>query len=372
MELVWRQANNEMDPADLLISMHELGDDLWVADQVEEALEILQECLLQRCELLGPNDEATLETLEMLHGIGYELLVDDQSEHALKLFQKILHQIRELFGPCHDAATSCHILLMETLAALGRQQDAIGFSVALVQQLLPERGENHPEVLWELSNQATLHEQLDQPEKAEQLWRQCLSGYETSYGADHFQTLGIAFKLAEVLSAMGKPADAIPLRRRKLAWCRQEKGDTDPDTLHSINQLAIDLRETGEWEESEILFRELLTSRQQVLEPDDFNIGRALGGLAKTLEAAGKLEEALVAARQCLDHRLAHQGPDDFSTNRNRLDLARVLQKLGSHSEALQLLDELQASLERNQDPDDDDCQLLDNATALRIIIQSS
>ena len=37
-----------------------------------------------------------------------------------------------------------------------------------------------------------------------------------------------------------------------------------------------------------------MAGRQQVLEPEDFQIGRALGGLAKTLEAAGKLEEALV------------------------------------------------------------------------------
>ena len=47
-----------------------------------------------------------------------------------------------------------------------------------------------------------------------------------------------------------------------------------------------------------------MTTRQQVLEPGDFQIGRALGGLAKTLEEAGKLEEAAAYRLKALDHRL--------------------------------------------------------------------
>ena len=45
-----------------------------------------------------------------------------------------------------------------------------------------------------------------------------------------------------------------------------------------------------------------------MLKPEDFQIGRALGGLAKTLELAGKLEEALSYRQQALEHRLAREG----------------------------------------------------------------
>jgi tetratricopeptide (TPR) repeat protein len=176
---------------------------------------------------------------------------------------------------------------------------------------------------------------------------------------------GALFSHANILSRLSKPLEAIPLRRRELAWCREKNGDTDPGTLTSINGLAIDLREIGELKEAEALFRELVTARQQILEPDDFQIGRAIGGLAKTLEAAGKLEEALIYSQQALDHRQAHEGPDAWWTNRERLDLARVLQKLGRYREASALLTELQESMSRNTEPDDADRQLITDAEEL-------
>ena len=108
-----------------------------------------------------------------------------------------------------------------------------------------------------------------------------------------------------------------------------------------------------------------------MLEPGDFGIGRALGGLAKTLEEAGKLEEAATYRLKALDHRLEHEGPDDWWTNRARVDLARVLQKLGRNSEAVPLLDELLASMSRNNEPDDDDRQLISDAAALRRAIET-
>jgi len=112
-----------------------------------------------------------------------------------------------------------------------------------------------------------------------------------------------------------------------------------------------------------------VAGRQQVLVPEDFDIGRALGGLAKTLEAAGKLEEALNYSQQCLAHRLEYQGPDDWHTNRERLHLACVLHKLGRNTEAIELLQELQASMGRNAEPDEDDRQLISDASELLLLI---
>ena len=103
-----------------------------------------------------------------------------------------------------------------------------------------------------------------------------------------------------------------------------------------------------------------------MLEPEDFDIGRSLGGLSKTLEQAGKLEEALDFAQQCLAHRLEHEGKDSWWSNRQRFDTARILQKLSRNIEALSMLDELQASMGGQGEPDDDDRKLLADAKALR------
>ena len=304
----------------MLISMHGLGCDLLAAGEPEEALEVLQSCLSQRQKELGAGDEETLATLARV---------------------------------------------LEALSSLNRQKVGLALSRATQQVLTAELGEEDPKVLTQLSNQASLHEELGELEQAETLYLRCLAGREEALGADHADTLTTAYNLAFVLSQQDRRAEAIPLRRRELTWCRQQNGDTDPGTLTSINDLAIDLRETGALDEAEVLFRELLAARQQVLEPSDFDIGRALGGLAKTLEEVGKLEEAAAYRLKALDHRLEHEGPDDWWTNRNRLDLARVLHKLGRSGEAIQQLDSLQASITSKAEPDDDDRQLLANAEEL-------
>ncbi len=208
-------------------------------------------------------------------------------------------------------------------------------------------------------------------EQAENCYRQCLSGREAVLGFDHPDTMDTVYRLAEILSAQQRPADAIPLRLRELGWCRQHNGHTDSGTLMSINQLAIDLRETGELEEAETLFRELVSTRQQVLEPDDFKIGRALGGLAKTLEAAGKLQEATTYYQLALEHRHRCEGDNAWITNLERLHLARILHKLNRTPEALTHLADLERSIQSIEDADDDDRQLLEDARTLRHSIQA-
>jgi tetratricopeptide (TPR) repeat protein len=231
-------------------------------------------------------------------------------------------------------------------------------------------GWSHVDTLLTACDLADLHIICNEPNKAAALSNLCLNSLSDDLDSSDSDKMNVINKLADVLSEQGRHAEAIPLRRCELVWCREQNGDTDPGTLSSINQLAIDLRESGDLEESEALFRELVSGRKQALEPGDFDIGRALGGLAKTLEAAGKLEEALNYTQQALDDHLEHQGTDDWHTNRKRLDMARLLHKLDRNTETIELLRELQASMGRNDEPDDDDRQLMADASGLRSTIE--
>jgi tetratricopeptide (TPR) repeat protein len=320
VELAWCQANDDVDAKNMLISMHGLGCDLLAADETEEALEVLQGCLRQRQELLGPCDDDTLDTLTRV---------------------------------------------LDALSSLGKQEEGIALSRKTQQALEAELGRNDPKVFTQISNQANLHEELGDLNQAEVLYRHCLADREETLGADHAETMGTVFSLAGVLSEQEHHAEAIPLRRHELAWCREQNGDIDPGTLSSINYLAIDLRETGKFEEAESLFRELLAGRKQVLEPGDFRIGRALAGLAKTLEQAGKLEMAQTVAQQALNHRFEHEGPDNWCTNRSRLNLAQVLYKSGQHDQALERLNEALESMACLREPDADDQNLIEEINQL-------
>ena len=99
-------------------------------------------------------------------------------------------------------------------------------------------------------------------------------------------------------------------------------------------------------------------------------VGRSLGGLAKTLEEAGKLQEAAAIGKQALEHRLKHEGPNAWWTNRGRMDQARVLHKLGRSAEALSLLAQLQQSMEKLEQPDQADRDLIDAASELRLQVE--
>ena len=325
MELAWCHANDDVDAKDTLVSMHSLGCDLLAAGETVEALQVLQQCLHQRHQELGASDDDTLTTMAKV---------------------------------------------LEALSELERQHEGLALAKATEATLAAELGDNHPKVLTQLGNQASLHEELGDLKQAEALQQLCLSRRVVALGAEHPDTLSSAYNLAELFSQQERHAEAIPLRRRELAWCRATYGDTDEGTLASLNALAIDLRETGELEEAEALFRELLASRQEVLEPDDFLIGRSLGGLAKTLEEAGKLQEAAAIGQEALDHRLRHEGSDAWWTNRNRLDLARMLHNIGRFAEALSLLEQLQQSMAKLDQPDQADRDLVDAASELRLQVE--
>jgi len=206
--------------------------------------------------------------------------------------------------------------------------------------------------------------------ESEQLYREALAGRISALGDDNSATMASRSGLAWCLSAQERYEEAIELRRVELAWYRQQDNDLGSGTLESIEDLALVLFQSRELEEAESLFRELLEARQQILEPGDFEIGRILGILTRTLEEAGKLEQALDYGLQALDHCLTHEGQDAAWTNRERLGLAQVLYKLDRNQEALTLLMELQGSMARLDDPDDDDRKMADDAEELMRLVE--
>ena len=235
--------------------------------------------------------------------------------------------------------------------------------LVIQKEILPDIHPCMAETLWLLASNAQSRGDI---QRADSLYIQAIEVATEASGEDDDNAIAIASAYSEMLSSVGRNKEAVFFQRREVAWFRIEYGENNPRTLISINELAIYLRDAGELEEAEALFLELLTALRQVLEPDDFQIGRAIGGLAKTLEAAGKLEEALTYSQQALDHRQSHEGPDAWWTNRERLDLARVLQKLGRSDQALSLLDQLLMSMKDIIEPDDSDRKLMQDAEALK------
>jgi tetratricopeptide (TPR) repeat protein len=333
---------------------------------IEKAENYFNHCLEARQRMLGPEHPDTLTTIGHLASLFHD---SGDIEQAETLNRRCLEASERLLGPEHPIT----LATVSELANLLSDQERFAESIPLRRQELAVANKRDGcQATGTLTSIHRLAEDLcwaNELEESEQLYREALSGRIAALGSDAADTMASRYSLAHCLSKQERYGESIALRRVELAWCRQHNGDTDPGTLSSINGLAIDLRENGDLEEAEDLFRELVAGLQRELEPKDFQIGQALGDLAMTLEEACKLEEALNYAQQCLDHSFECNGADSWYTNRERLHLARVLHKLGRHPDAVEHLITLHDSLTNKPNPNGDDNQLLAVAAALLDLI---
>ncbi|MEU4712938.1 tetratricopeptide repeat protein, partial [Micromonospora purpureochromogenes] len=107
---------------------------------------------------------------------------------------------------------------------------------------------------------------------------------------DHPDTLRSVNNLAVTLSELGEHEQARQLQEDILARRRRVLGDDHPDTLRSVNNLAVTLSELGEHEQARQLQEEILARRRRLLtnyHPDSSS------DLTDTLRAPGDAELAV-------------------------------------------------------------------------------
>ena len=181
-------------------------------------------------------------------------------------------------------------------------------------------------------------------DEAEPLYRDAVAERRKALGDAHPDTLSSVNNLAIVLRLQGKLNKAEPLCRDALAGRRKALGDAHPDTLSSLNHLAGLLRDQGKLDEAEPLCRDALAGRRKALgdaHPDTLSSVNNLAGL---LRDQGKLDEAEPLYRDSLAGRrkaLGDAHPDTLSSVSN---LAMLLKDLAKLDEADALYTELIAS----------------------------
>ena len=99
-------------------------------------------------------------------------------------------------------------------------------------------------------------------EDAEPLYRRALEARERTLGAEHPNTLLSVNNLALCLQGMGMLKDAEPLYRRALEAQERTLGAEHPHTLLSVNNLAECLRAMGLPKDAEPLYRRALEAQR--------------------------------------------------------------------------------------------------------------
>ena len=174
-------------------------------------------------------------------------------------------------------------------------------------------------------------------------------------GPDHPDTLNSMNNLAMSYAALGRHAEALKLHEETLALKKSKLGPDHPDTLSSMNNLAISYAALGRHAEALKLRGETLTLRKAKLGPDHPDTLTSMNNLAVSYADLGRQAEALKLREETLALRKAKLGPDHPDTLKSMNNLAISYADLGRHAEALKLYEETLALRKAKLGPDHPD-----------------
>jgi eukaryotic-like serine/threonine-protein kinase len=171
---------------------------------------------------------------------------------------------------------------------------------------------------------------IRQLERALALRRQVL-------GADHPDTLATMNALALAFQDADQLPDALRLLEEKLKRAKSKLGVDHPDTLRSMNYLATAYHEAGRLPDAMALLEESQRRRQQTLGPDHPDTLTSTHNLALVYRDAGRTTEALPLLEENLKRRRSTLGPDDLDTLSSMNCLANTYRNSGRLEDAIPL-----------------------------------
>jgi len=159
---------------------------------------------------------------------------------------------------------------------------------------------------------------------------------------------------AAVYSTLGRTyrqlgfLDDAELHLRRAFIDRQRLlGDEHPQTLDTMNNLALTLQDQDNMSEAEALYRQGLKTRKKVLGAEHPDTLLAINNLGWLLLKSDREEEAEKLFREALRLRRRVSGEDHLETRRTMLNLANVALRSGEPEEAERLSREVLEGCER-------------------------
>ena len=152
-------------------------------------------------------------------------------------------------------------------------------------------------------------------------------------GKEHPDTLASMDNLAIVLRHQGNYEEARLLHQQALDWREKVLGKEHPDTLTSMDGLAYALWSQGKYKESESLNRRALDSRRRILGEGHPDTLMSFHNLALGLQSQSMYKEAEALHQQALARREKVLGKDHPDTLMSVHSLSRALRSQGKYKE---------------------------------------
>jgi serine/threonine protein kinase/tetratricopeptide (TPR) repeat protein len=147
-------------------------------------------------------------------------------------------------------------------------------------------------------------------------------------------------RLGTSLLSLGFAPEAIPLLEKARATRQAKLGPDHPDTLLSMNNLALGYQAAKQLDKALPLFEETLRLSKARLGPDHPDTVSSMGNLATAYQAADRMDKALPLLEKTLELRKAQLGPDHPATLGSMNNLGEGYRAAGRLDKALPLFEE--------------------------------
>ncbi|MEQ8766268.1 MAG: tetratricopeptide repeat protein [Planctomycetota bacterium] len=294
------------------------------------AIEVTDTCLMS----LGEEHEITRGAFNTLASIHYQR---GRLVEAERIYRRQVELQERIDGPDDPQSIS----LLNNLAVTIKRQGKLDEAEPLYRQLREraERvwGAGHPLTVLMTNNLALFLQDRGEVDEVEKLLRKATEDCEKSLSPSHGTTLEVMNNLAYFLDRQKRYDEADPIHRRLVEIRRQEFGDAHDGTFVAVRNYAEHLRLSGDSDAALELVRDLFHSRAALLGDDAPDTASVQLLLASILKQEGQLEEAEGLYRSGVEV-LTAKTPTTWETQQARSRFGALLIQLRHFEEAEQQL----------------------------------
>jgi serine/threonine protein kinase len=156
--------------------------------------------------------------------------------------------------------------------------------------------------------------------------------------------------IGETFSGLGMHTESLAAFKRALYVRRESLGEDHPDTLNSMNHLAMAYQGGGQLNASIELYVKVLAKLRTKLSDDHPTTLSAMSGLARSYQLACQIDPAIMLFESTRAGRRAKLGRDHPDTLLTTVDLARAYAAAGRNDKAIPLACEFVQTIARLED----------------------
>lgn len=338
------EAEEKIEPADLVKLLETLGDFLFESAEYEEA-----ETLYRRARALRESEDKELQnqTVRTLTKLGATLQAKGDYEEGERILREALALTEDIYGPEHlETANALETLatLLYTTRDYKEAQPLCARALGIRERLL---GSEQVDSLKNLSTLGAILLAQEEIEEAIEMLQRALRLSKKALGAEHPITAQSLNNLAAAFQSQRNYEEAIPLLEQAIAINKGIFGSLHPEVAANLTNLAIFERLAERYKEAEEHYRQALKINTAVLGRNHAATARNLLNLGILLKKNGLLEEAEKTFREALAISEEVFGPEHISTYKCQVNLAILLIELAEYQQALPLLRQSLPALQR-------------------------